>query len=327
MSDYNELISGGAPGGAAGAGGAPRPAGGPRAYRGAMKIRRGASDYALDALVYFVMIFVLIVMTYPFLYVLATSISDGTAVTRGEVTIIPIGFSTASYRAILTHKLLGSSYLNTILYSVTGTLSVLIVTSLTAYPLSLKKLQTSGMIAKLFVFTMFFSGGMIPTFLIVKAVGIMNTRLAIVLPAIISAWNVLVMRAFFRSIPDSLHESAYLDGANDLVVLMRIVLPLSKAVLATIGLFAFVGFWNDFFMALLYLSDINKYPLQMILRMILLASEMTRSDAESARELINMSTQGVKSAIIVVAIFPIMCLYPFVQKYFVKGIMIGSVKG
>ena len=174
---------------------------------------------------------------------------------------------------------------------------------------------------------MFFSGGMIPTFLIVKAVRIINTRWAVILPVVMSAWNVMVMRTFFRTIPDSLHESAYLDGANDFVVYLRIVLPLSKAALATIGLFAFVGYWNDFFRALLYLNDIKMYPLQMILRLILLASELTKSEVESARELINMSTQTVKSTIIVVAIFPIMCIYPFVQKYFVKGIMIGSVKG
>ena len=298
-----------------------------RPRRGAL-IKRGFSDLMLDAVVYFFMIFIFIVMTYPFLYVISTSISDTAAVTRGEVTIIPRGFNTSAYKVILSHALLGSSYMNTIIYAVTGTLSVLIITSMTAYPLSLKKLMTASLIARLFVFTMFFSGGMIPTFLIVGAVKIMNTRLAVVLPAVISAWNVLVMRAFFRSIPDSLHESAYLDGANDFVVYARIVMPLSKAVLATIGLFAFVGYWNDFFAALLYLSDIRKYPLQMILRLILLSSELTRTaDSESARELMNMSTQTVKSAIIVVAIFPIMCVYPFVQKYFVKGIMIGSVKG
>lgn len=290
-------------------------------------IKGGFSDHLLDAVVYFVMIFILIVMTYPFLYVIATSISDPSAVTRGEVTIIPKGFSTGAYKAILSHGLLGSSYMNTVLYSVSGMLAVLLFTSLTAYPLSLGKLRTAGLISKLFVFTMFFSGGMIPTFLIVKAVGIMNTRFAVVLPTVVSAWNVLVMRSFFRTIPDSLHESAYLDGANDFVVYARIVMPLSKAVLATIGLFAFVGYWNDFFAALLYLSDIGKYPLQMILRLILLSSEITRTESESARELMNMSTQSVKSAIIVVAIFPIMCVYPFVQKYFVKGIMIGSVKG
>lgn len=291
-------------------------------------IRQGLSDCLLDVVVYLVMVIILIVMTYPFLYVIATSISDQAAVTRGEVTIIPKGFSASAYRAILSHKLLGTSYMNTVIYAVSGTLSVLVVTSMTAYPLSLKKLQSAGLISKMFVFTMFFSGGMIPTFLIVKAVGILNTRFAIVMPAVVSAWNVLVMRSFFRSIPDSLHESAYLDGANDFVVLARIVLPLSKAVLATIGLFAFVGFWNDFFAALIYITtDQSKYPLQMILRMILLSSEMTRSDTETTRELMNMSTQSVKSAIIVVAIFPIMCIYPFVQKYFVKGIMIGSVKG
>jgi len=294
---------------------------------GRIRIKHGLSDWALDVVVYAAMLFIVVIMTYPFLYVIATSISDPSAVTRGEVTIIPKGFSTSAYRAILAHKLLGSSYMNTVIYAVTGTIAVLTVTAMTAFPLSLKKLRTASMFAKMFVFTMFFSGGMIPTFLIVKAVGIMNTRFAIVLPVVVSAWNVLVMRSFFRTIPESLHESAYLDGANDFYVFLRIVLPLSKAVLATIGLFAFVGYWNDFFAALLYLSDITKYPLQMILRLILLSSEITRTEMESARELMNMSSQSVKSAIIVVAIFPIMCIYPFIQKYFVKGIMIGSVKG
>ena len=299
-----------------------------RTARRQRAIRQGTSDYILDVFVYSFMLFVLFVMAYPFLYVIATSISDTSAVIRGEVTIIPIGFSTQSYRVVLQHAMLGSAYLNTVIYAVTGTIAVLAVTSLASYPLSLQKFQSAGLFAKLFVFTMFFSGGMVPTFLIVKMVRIINTRYAIVVPSVISAWNVLVMRSFFKSIPDSLHESAYLDGANDFTVLARIILPLSKPVLATIGMFSFVAYWNDFFSALLYLSDITKYPLQMILRLILLSAELTKtSEMESMRELISMATQSMKSAIIVVAIFPIMCAYPFVQKYFVKGIMIGSIKG
>lgn len=290
------------------------------------KVRQGAGDWALDIIVYASLFVLIAVMLYPFFYVIATSISEPNRVLRGEVSIIPKGFDLSSFKAIIKHPLLISSYGNTVFYAVMGTAGVLVFSSLTAYPLSLKRLRSAGFFTKMILFTMFFSGGMIPTFLVVKDLKLINTRWAVIIPSLMSAWNVFVMRSFFSGIPTSLHESAYLDGANDFTTFIHIILPLSKAVLATIGLFAFVGFWNDFFSALLYLQDPYMYPLQMILRIILLASQMTKG-AEGTRDLVALSSQGIKSAVIVVAIFPIMCLYPFVQKYFVKGVMVGSIKG
>jgi len=290
-------------------------------------IRRGASDWALDIFVYLFVFVLLVLMLYPFLYVISTSISNQTEVMRGAVTVYPRGFDLSSYKAILLNPMLPISYFNTIIYSIAGTAITLVITAMSAYPLSLKKFETRGFWSLLYVITMFFGGGMIPTFLVVKGLGLYNTRLAMILPGIISAWNIIIMRSFFQSIPSSLHESAYLDGANDWTTLWRIILPLSKAVIATIGLFTFVAIWNDFFSALLYLKDSDKYPLQMILRVILFNSTTSQTPDDQTRNLANISSQGVKSAVIVVAIFPIMCIYPFIQKYFVKGVMIGSIKG
>ena len=269
-----------------------------------------------------------VVMFYPFVYVFSTAISDTGQVIAGNVWLFPIGFDLSAVQQILSYPLFTSSYLNTILYTVFGTAACIIMTCLTAYPLAQSKFQLKGVISVIYVFTMFFGGGMIPTFLVYRNLGLVDSRLVMILPGAISAWNIIICRTFFKSIPASLNESAYLDGASDLKILWRIIIPLSTPILATLALFSSVGIWNDFFTGLLYFNDPTKYPLQLILRMILVTVTTAALQAEnSVMEFTQRSaTLSLKSASILLSILPIMCVYPFIQRYFVKGVMIGSLK-
>lgn len=292
------------------------------------KIKESIGDRTFNTVVVILLIIVNILMLYPFIYVLSVSVSDPNSVIRGEVILLPKGFSKFAYEQILTYPLFTKAYLNTIFYASVGTVLTLLMTVLAAYPLSMEKLRSRGVISFFYVFTMFFSGGMIPTFLVVKNLHLLDKRMAVIIVAILGAWNVIICRSFLQTIPKSLHESAYIDGANDWTILFRIILPLSKPVLSTIALFSIVGFWNDFFSALLYLNDRNKYPLQMILRNILINSEMIAKEPGAVRDVSNSTaTMSLKTASIVVTIIPVLCVYPFIQKYFVKGVMIGSIKG
>lgn len=291
------------------------------------KIKESTGDRAFNIFTIIMLILINIIMLYPFIYVLSVSISNPSSVIKGDVILLPKGFSKEAYNQILTYPYFGAAYLNTLFYASVGTVLTLIMTTVAAYPLSMDKFKTKGVVSFLYVFTMFFSGGMIPSYLVVKNIGLLNTRAAIIVPALLGAFNVIICRSFFQTIPKSLHESAYLDGANDWTVFLKIIVPLSKPVVATIALFSVVGFWNDFFSSLLYLSDRTKYPVQMILRNILINSEMAK-DPGSVRDVTNaVSTLSLKCASIVVTIVPVLCVYPFIQKYFVKGVMVGSVKG
>lgn len=262
-------------------------------------------------------------MLYPFLYMTAVSLSESAYVLRNEVTIFPKGFSLSSYKAVLTDAKVLRGYGNTILYVVVGTGISLILTSLTAYPLSRKGLIFGKSVTLMIVFTMLFTGGMIPTFLVVRSLGIMDSIWAMVLPGALSAWFLFVMRTFFMGIPNELIESGKMDGLNDFGVLLRIVLPLSKPALATIGLFVAVGLWNNFMYALLYLRSESLFPLQVIIRQMLETGRLSGSmggDEESVDQVLKFTT-------IMVGTLPILLVYPFLQKYFVKGVLIGSVKG
>lgn len=295
------------------------------------KVKQPIGDVIFDIIIFIILMFVNVVMIYPLLYVLATSISDPGEVIRGNVYIIPKGFDLGAVNEMIKHPQFPTSYMNTIMYTTCGTVLTLLVTPMAAYPLATDKFKARGFISILYVITMFFGGGMIPTYLNMRMLHLLDTRLVMIIPGVISAWNLIIMRSFFRGIPGSLHESAYIDGANDWTVLWKIVMPLSKPVLATIGLFTAVGYWNDFFSALLYLNDANLYSLQMVLRSILVDATMASSGGADGQKDVDqnkaMSTQSLKSASIVLTMIPIMCVYPFVQKYFAKGVMIGSVKG
>ena len=261
-------------------------------------------------------------MLYPVLYVIAASFSEETAILKGDVFILPVKAHVKAYEKVFKYPLLWQSYGNTLLYTFAGTAINLLLTVFGAWALSQRKLVGRRFLTLMCTFTMFFSGGMIPTFLVIKELKLLNTLWAMVLPGAVSTYNMILMRTFFRQIPESLVEAAELDGCKDFGVLFKIVLPLSLASLMTIGMFYAVGHWNSYFSAVLYLSKPEMYPLQIILRQVVLMNEIV----ENASSTENVMAEGIKYATIVVAMLPILCVYPFVQRYFVKGVMIGSVK-
>ena len=264
---------------------------------------------------------------YPILTTLAMSFSDATRLAHKSIKLWPVGFSLDSYKMLLADGRIMRYYLNTILYAVSGTAIMLFSTSLMAYPLTFRELKGRTLVTILLTITMFFGGGLVPFYLVVLKLGLVDTMWALVLPGAISAWYVFIFRTFFSSIPDSLRESAQMDGAGHFTVLFRIILPLSKPLLATFTLFSVVAFWNDFFNALIFLRTADKQPVQLFLRRILIL--MSFRDVENAQAIEmfqNISSRTVKGAAVMITITPILCVYPFLQKYFTKGIMIGAIK-
>ncbi|MGG1555206.1 carbohydrate ABC transporter permease [Paenibacillus ferrarius] len=289
------------------------------------------SSKMLDIVVHAVMIVILIVTIYPVLYVLSASLSSPTAYNLGKVTIFPVDVTLKAYRLIWEAKTVPHSFLNSVVYTMLGTaISMLLTTSL-AYAISRKKLTLRRFYMVFVLITMYFNGGMITNFILVKNLGLYNTLWAIVLPTAVSTYYLIIMRSYFQAVPEELNESAHLDGANDLVIFIRITLPLSMAALVTIGLFYAVNYWNAWFSSLLYLKDTDKYPLQMVLRQIIIRSELLmqsiKAGEASASEMASTDVTSIKYATLFVSIGPMMILYPFIQKYFVKGVMIGSLKG
>jgi len=279
--------------------------------------------YIID---YFIIALVVIVTLYPFVFIFSASISDSAALGRGEIWLFPKGFNLDAYDIVLDDEQVWISYGNTIWYVVVGTAINMILTTLTAYPLSRKNFSGRNKIMMFVAFTMFFSGGLVPSYLLVKELGLMNTRWAIVVPAGISTWNLIIMRTFFESIPQSLHEAATIDGCSEIGIMTRIFLPLSLPVIAVMVLFYAVGHWNSYFSALVYLNDQNLYPLQMHLRKILIQFNQNEmlEQLTQGRDVVG---QSVRYATIIVSTVPILLIYPFLQKYFVKGVMLGAVKG
>ena len=274
-----------------------------------------------------ILLLVVVVTLYPFIYMAAVSLSSSTYVLKGEVTLYPKGFTLDMYKLVLKDPRISQAYLNTIVYVTLGTAVALTITSMGAYALSKREMFFSKGFTLLIIFTMFFSGGMIPTFLVVKSYGIMDTVWAMVLPGAVSTWNLLVMRTFFSGFPPELEESGRIDGLTDLGIFFRIVFPLSKAVFATIGLFYAVALWNNFMLPLLYLRDPDMFPLQVVLRNIVLAGQTNSAEAASVGADNMIVEESLKFATIMVSTVPILLVYPFLQKYFVKGVLIGAVKG
>ena len=279
------------------------------------------------------LLFMVLITLYPVWFVVVASFSDPVYVNSGTFLIVPKGFTLKGYVEVFKDERIWIGYMNTILYTVTGTILGTMVTVLAGYALSRKDLPGRSLIMKLFVFTMYFSGGMIPFYLVVKSMGLVDTRLSMIILGSVSVYNIIVVRSFMASnIPDELFDAATIDGCGNGRFFVQIVLPLSKAVMAVIVLYIAVSKWNSYFNALLFLTNSDKYPLQVFLRQILLAGEAmvnnteTMQDMAAAAELRNMA-MVVKYSVIVVATAPIICVYPFIQKYFVKGVMIGSVKG
>lgn len=297
-----------------------------------MKHKRNLSDIIFDSANLFFMILLILATLYPFLHIVFASFSSSAHVMASKGLILwPKGFNLKAYSFAIAHPMLGLSYFNTIMYAGLGTLSGLFIMSLAAYAFSKPYFPGKKFLLFLIVFTMFFRGGLIPNYLNIRNLGLLDTRLVMFLPSCIATYHIIIMRTGFKQLPDSLSESAYLDGANDFQILFKIVIPLSKAVIAVIALFKLVGYWNSWFPALIFLTDRKKYPLQMILREILIIGEMSDLDASIAE---NAGTterasleQVIKYAVMVLTIGPIIAAYPFLQKYFVKGVMVGSLKG
>jgi len=268
------------------------------------------------------------VMLYPFVWTASASLSNSGAVAAGQVTLLPVGFTTDAYSHVLGYTKVWTAYGNTLWYTVMGTLVSLILTICGAYPLSRADFYGKGVFVFFITLTMIFSGGLIPSFLVNKAIGLYNSRWAIILPGALSTMNMIIMRTFFQNIPDALEEAATIDGCSDFQILVKIILPLSTASIMTIGMFYAVGYWNSWFSALIYLRDADKYPLQLVLRQIVLQNQiLDLQGIEGAEDASRMTGESIKYAVVMVATIPILCVYPFVQKYFVKGVMVGSIKG
>jgi putative aldouronate transport system permease protein len=279
------------------------------------------------------MVMVGVVMLYPFLSVIAMSFSSDASLMAGKVSFYPIGFNVNAYKMVLKDSLVWIAYRNTILYAAGGCVLMLIVTSLAAYPLTFDEFKIKKLITLLYTITMFFGGGLIPTYLWIRQIHLLNTIWVMIIPGCVGAYNVFVFRTFFKGIDKGLREAAYIDGASDVTVLFRIILPLSQALLATFALFSIVGTWNSWFNALIYLRDERMYPLQLVLRRYLFSPVSGPAGAISDQAMLQMmmalhiNPKAVQMAIIIIAMLPITLIYPFLQKYFVKGITLGAIKG
>jgi len=288
------------------------------------------SDNIFFMIVNSILFIVLVIVLIPMLNIIASSFSSGNAVAAGRVFIWPVDFSLEGYKAVFRNNQVLSGYANTIYYTFFGTLINVIMTVLAAYPLSRSDFYGRNFITFLFTFTMLFSGGIIPNYLLMKDLGLIDTRWAMLLPNAITVYNMIITRTYFQTtIPNELLEASRLDGCSDIKFLILIVMPLSKAIIAVITLYYAVTHWNMFFNAYIYLNRKELFPLQLILRDILLANSIDPSmmtDPVLLKEKQNL-TDLLKYSLIIVASLPVWCIYPFVQKYFVQGVMIGSIKG
>ena len=287
----------------------------------------GKKVTAFDVVLVVIMVLLSAMFLYPLLNMLALSFSDSQELKSLPVYLCPKGFSLESYKALLGDSRTLLYYWNTVKYASVGTVIMLLTTSLMAYPLSIPALRGRRFVSVLLTITMFFGGGLIPYYVTIMQLGMINTFWVMVIPGAISAYNVIVFKTFFMSIPEALRESASLDGAGHVRILFQIVLPLSKAVLATFALFSIVGYWNDYMTALLYLRDDTKYPIQLLMRRLLVLMDYKdASTAQMLKDFQKISTRTTKAAATIITVVPVLCVYPFMQKHFAKGVLVGSIK-
>ena len=291
--------------------------------------KRSAGEIIFDVFNVLFMLLLMFITVYPLYYVAMCSISDsGQLMGSRGMMLAPKGFSLAAYKSVFSNPNILSGYRTTIIVVVLGTTISVLMTSIAAFLITRKQFRAGKVMAYMMVFTMFFNGGMIPTYLMVyKWLNLGDTLWALILPTAINTYNMIIMKSNFESIPDSLEEAAKIDGANDITVLVKIILPLSLPIIAVMILFYGVEQWNSWFNAMLYIRDRSKYPLQLILREVLLMNDTSGMGASGAAGDQYMIGESIKYATIMVATLPILFVYPFIQKYFVKGIMIGAVKG
>lgn len=294
------------------------------------KINESRQDKIFTMINMIILWIVLILVAYPLVYVLSASFSNPQAVSSGKVWLWPVDFTLRGYEVVFQHPDIVRGFVNAIYITALGTVVQVIITIMTAYPLSRKTLYGKGIITLFFTFTMFFGGGLIPTFILINKLGLYNTYWALILPGAVGVYNVIVARTFFQTtIPEDLFEAGQLDGCSDFRFLLSIVLPLSKPIIAVLVMFYAVGHWNSYFGPMIYLSGKELYPLQIVLRNILVQNQF---DSQMMMDVASMEQQKglaelIKYAVIVVSSLPMLILYPFIQKHFVKGVMIGAIKG
>ncbi|MFD0716381.1 carbohydrate ABC transporter permease [Paenibacillus sp. GCM10027626] len=289
------------------------------------KRRRSAEDWIVDSFVYVSLTFLSMCTIVPLMQVVTISMSPAHVASSYGVHLIPFEFDFHGYRKVFEYGQIWAGYSNTLIRVVLGLAVSLTLMILAAYPLSKKNLEHRKFWTIFMVFTMFFSGGLIPNFLLIKGIGLYNSMWALILPTAINTFTMLIIRNYFMSLPEELMESARIDGANEFVILVRMVLPLSIPILATVGLWTLVYHWNEWFNAMIYLTDSKKFVLQLVLRKILF--DGTDPTATEVANTISVNTDTMKMAALMVSLIPVLVIYPFIQKYFVKGVMIGSLKG
>lgn len=273
-----------------------------------------------------VLLGVVFVTLYPFLNIIAQSFSGESAIRAGEVNLIPQGFNITTYQLVMGDGMFWRNYGNTVLYTVVATAIAMLLTTTYAYVISKRNIRGRGLLIGIAVFTMFFNGGLIPNYVLISSLGLTNSLWAIVLPNAISVFNLLVMKAFFENLPAELEEAAQIDGLSTYGILLRIVLPLSKAVIATMVLFYAVTFWNSWFQAFLYLNQQELFPVTIYLRNLIAGASTASSLGSGSGDLAQVAS-NIKAVTMVLTVLPILCVYPFIQRYFVSGVMLGSVKG
>ena len=294
-----------------------------------MKYKKSAGEWVFDSCNYLVMIGLIVITLYPCYYVLVASVSDPTRIYEGSgLLLYPKGFAMGAYKSVLSYSQLWISYANTILYVLAGGFLSTLVTVMTAFALTRRGLPFKNTIMMGILFTMYFSGGLIPTFLVVRSLQMVDTRWAVILVPLISTYNLIITISYFRGLPYELEEAAKIDGANDYRVLLQVMIPLAKPIIAVIALYYMVSLWNSYFNEMIYLTSRSKFPLQLVLREILIQNDTASvGGAASNAGDVQSYAENLKFAVIVVSTIPILCVYPFIQKYFVKGMMVGAVKG
>ena len=293
-------------------------------------MKRSRGDLLFDIIVYILMTTFMLICLYPLYFILIASISDPDQVLNGKVILFPSGITLDGYARIFRDQQIWTGYSNTILYTVAGTFINIVITITGGYALSRKDMPGRRSLLLIIAFTMFFNGGMIPTYMVVKGLGMINTFWAMLLPNALQVWNLMITRTFFEStIPGELLDAAMIDGCRTLRFFAQIVIPLSKPIVAVMVLFYAISHWNEFFNALLYLTSASRYPLQLILRNILLSTQPDASFVDDVASLLEKQklAELIKYGVITVASIPVLIMYPFVQRFFVSGIMIGSIKG
>ena len=293
-------------------------------------MRRTRFDTCFDIITTILLVLALLIVLYPLYFVVIASVSDATSISSGQVILLPKNVSMVGYQRILQDARIGSGYVNSILYTLGSTLIGVTTTVMAGYSFSRSDLAGRKVLMLLYVFTMYFNGGLIPTYLVVKQLGLMGSPWVVILLGSVSVYNIIIARSFFtNNIPPELFEAASIDGCGNGRFFISIVVPLSKSIIAVLALYYAVAQWNGYFNALVYLNRQEQYPLQLILREILISSQMVQADVSDLDAIQEMQriAATVKYGVIVVASVPMLIIYPFVQKYFVKGVMIGSVKG